>query len=336
MDGTLDRTTHLIIVVLFSALLVALGTVGYMLIENWSLLDSLYMTVITLSTIGYGEVHAVTQPGRIFTLVLIVLGVGFFLYVIGNVVQFLVEGRIRLVLGRLKLDKQINQLNNHYIVCGYGRMGRALCRYLTQKQLKFVVIEKNVDRISVMNEDGILYIAGEATAEENLMKAGLKKASNLITALGTDADNVFLVLLAKGLNPNIYVVARASQNASKRPLYTAGADVVVSPFDVGARRMAHAVLRPNVIRFLELAFADESTDIHIEEITVAASSKLVDVSLQESGIRQNYEVIILSIVNEDGAMVFNPSANTRICAGGSVIAVGSIDSLMQLEKALNP
>jgi voltage-gated potassium channel len=336
LDGTLDRTTHLIIVVLFSALLVALGTVGYMLIENWSLLDSLYMTVITLSTIGYGEVHAVSQPGRIFTLVLIVLGVGFFLYVIGNVVQFLVEGRIRIVLGRHKLDKQINQLNNHYIVCGYGRMGRALCRYLTQKQLKFVVIEKNVDRISVMNEDGILYIAGEATAEENLMKAGLKKASNLITALGTDADNVFLVLLAKGLNPNIYVVARASQNASKRPLYTAGADVVVSPFDVGARRMAHAVLRPNVIRFLELAFADESTDIHIEEITVAASSKLVDVSLQESGIRQNYEVIILSIINEDGTMVFNPSANTRICAGGSVIAVGSIDSLMQLEKALNP
>ncbi len=132
------------------------------------------------------------------------------------------------------------------------------------------------------------------------------------------------------------MVARASQNASKRPLYTAGADVVVSPFDVGARRMAHAVLRPNVIRFLELAFADESTDIHIEEIAVAASSSLVDVSLQESGIRQNYNLIILSIVTEDGTMVFNPSATTRISAGGSVIAVGSIESLMRLEKILNP
>jgi voltage-gated potassium channel len=256
--------------------------------------------------------------------------------VIGNVVQFFVEGRIRLILGRLKLDKRIGRLKNHYIVCGYGRMGRALCRYLTQKQLRFVVIEKNVDRIPVMDEDGVLYIAGEATIENNLMKAGLKKATNLITALGTDADNVLLVLLAKGLNPNIYVVARASQNASKRPLYTAGADVVVSPFDVGARRMAHAVLRPNVIRFLEFAFADESTDIHIEEISVAASSKLVDVSLQESGIRKNYELSILSIVNEDGSMVFNPSADTCICSGGSVIAVGSIDSLRQLEKALNP
>ena len=332
----MDRTTHLIIVVLFSVLLVALGTVGYMLIENWSMLDSLYMTVITLSTIGYGEVHAVSQTGRIFTLVLIFLGVGFFLYVIGNVVQFLVEGRIRLVLGRLKLDKKIGQLNNHYIVCGYGRMGRALCRYLTQKNLEFVAIEKNADRIPVMNQDGILYISGEATAEENLLKAGLKRASNLITALGTDADNVFLVLLAKGLNPNLYVVARASQNASKAPLYTAGADIVVSPFDVGARRMAHAVLRPNVIRFLELAFADESTDIHIEEVTVSESSTLVDVSLQESGIRQNYNLIILSIVNQDGTMVFNPSATTRISAGGSVIAVGSSENLMKLEEILNP
>ena len=332
----MDRTTHLIIVVLFSVLLVALGTVGYMLIENWSMLDSLYMTVITLSTIGYGEVHAVSQTGRIFTLVLIFLGVGFFLYVIGNVVQFLVEGRIRLVLGRLKLDKKIGQLNNHYIVCGYGRMGRALCRYLTQKNLEYVAIEKNVDRIPVMNQDGILYISGEATAEENLLKAGLKRASNLITALGTDADNVFLVLLAKGLNPNLYVVARASQNASKMPLYTAGADIVVSPFDVGARRMAHAVLRPNVIRFLELAFADESTDIHIEEVTVSESSTLVDVSLQESGIRQNYDLIILSIVNQDGTMVFNPSATTRISAGGSVIAVGSSENLMKLEEILNP
>ena len=336
MDGVLDRTTHLIIVVLFSVLLVALGTVGYMLIENWSMLDSLYMTVITLSTIGYGEVHAVSQTGRIFTLVLIFLGVGFFLYVIGNVVQFLVEGRIRLILGRLKLDKKIGQLNNHYIVCGYGRMGRALCRYLTQKNLEYVAIEKNADRIPVMNQDGILYISGEATAEENLLKAGLKRASNLITALGTDADNVFLVLLAKGLNPNLYVVARASQNASKMPLYTAGADIVVSPFDVGARRMAHAVLRPNVIRFLELAFADESTDIHIEEVTVSESSTLVDVSLQESGIRQNYDLIILSIVNQDGTMVFNPSATTRISAGGSVIAVGSSENLMKLEEILNP
>ena len=175
-----------------------------------------------------------------------------------------------------------------------------------------------------------------ASNEDNLLKAGIKRASNLITALGSDADNVFLVLLAKGLNPGIYVVARASQNASKRPLNTAGADVVVSPFDIGARRMAHAILRPNVIRFLEYAFADEDTDIHIEEIPVAESSKLVDVALQDSGIRQNYNLIILSIIKPDGDMLFNPSAATIIGAGQKVIAVGTHDSLKRLEKTLNP
>ncbi len=332
----MDRTINLIIVVLLAVFLVAGGTVGYMIIEEWPILDSVYMTMITLSTIGYGEVNPVSQPGRIFTLILIVLGVGFFLYVIGNVVQFLVEGRIRLVLGRHKLDKQISQLNNHYIVCGYGRMGRAFCRYLIQKGLKFVVIEKNEDRIPVMNTDHILYVTGEATIEENLLKAGIRRASNLIATLGTDADNVFLVLLAKGLKPDLYVVARASQNASKKPLDTAGADVVVSPFDIGARRMAHAILRPNVIRFLEFAFADEDTDIHIEELTVAASSKLVDVTLQDSGIRHKYNLLILSIIKKDGDMVFNPSADTIIGDGQKIIAVGSIDSLRRLEEVLNP
>ena len=332
----MDRTTHLFIVVLLAVFLVGLGTTGYMVIEDWNLMDSLYMTVITLSTIGYGEVNPVSQPGRIFTLILIVMGVGFFLYVIGNVVQFLVEGRIRLVLGRHKLDKQIGQLNNHFMVCGYGRMGRALCRYLKQKRLKFVVIEKNEIRIPVMNRDHVLFIAGEATIEENLQKAGIGRASNLIAALGTDADNVLLVLLAKGLNPNLYVVARASQNASKKPLDTAGADVVVSPFDVGARRMAHAVLRPNVIRLLEFAFADEDTDFHIEEIAVTESSKLVGVSLIDSRIRQDYNQMILSIVKADGEMVFNPSADTTIRSDEKVIAVGSSDDLGKLEKVLNP
>jgi voltage-gated potassium channel len=202
--------------------------------------------------------------------------------------------------------------------------------------MKFVVLEKNEARIPIMNTDHILYIAGEATIEENLQKAGIERASNLIATLGTDADNVFLVLLAKGLNPDLYVVARASQNTSKKPLDTAGADVVVSPFDIGARRMAHAILRPNVIRFLEFAFADEETDIHIEEIAVAESSQLVGVSLQESGIRQDYNLMILSIVQSDGDMVFNPSAETTIKSGEKVIAVGSIDSLTKLEKVLNP
>ncbi len=332
----MERSANLLLTILLAVILVAIGTAGYMLIEDWPMLDSVYMTVITLSTIGYGEVNPVSQPGRIFTLILIVMGVGFFLYVIGNVVQFLVEGRIRLILGRHKLDKQINQLNNHYIICGYGRMGRAFCRYLIQRGLKFVVLEKSDERVPVMNTDHVLYVTGEATVEENLLKAGIKRASNLIATLGTDADNVLLVLLAKGLNPGLYVVARASQNASKKPLDTAGADVVVSPYDVGARRIAHAILRPNVIRFLEYAFADESTDIHIEELPVSENSRLVGVSLKDSGIRHSHNLNILSIIEEDGDMLFNPSADTKIRAGERVIAVGTMRDLKRMEELLNP
>ncbi len=299
-------------------------------------MDSLYMTVITLATVGYGEVHEISPQGRLFTVILIFLGVGFFLYVVGNVIQFLVEGRIRHVLGRRILDKQISKLKNHFIVCGYGRVGRALCSYLIQKYIDVVVIEQNSNRASVMDEDGILYIMGGATDEAILMKAGIKRARGIISVLGSDADNVFLVLIAKRLNPKTFVVARANQNETEQTLYSAGADKVVSPFALGARRIAHAILRPNVIHFLELAFADYDTDINLEEIPVNVSSKLVNVSLQESGLRQNFDLIIISIRKPDGAMCFNPKASHRFEAGDTVIAVGSGNGLMQASKILNP
>lgn len=331
----MDRTQYLFLTVLLAVLLIALGTVGYMVIEGWPLMDALYMTGITLSTVGYGEVRPVSQPGRVFTLVLIFLGVGYFLYVVGNVIQFLVEGRIRLILGRRKLDKQISQLKDHYIVCGYGRMGRALCQFLARKRLGVVVIEQNPDLVPVMDEDGMLYVVGEASEESNLFKAGIEGARVFMTVLGKDAANVFLILIAKRLNPDLFVVARANQNETIKTLYAAGADKVVSPFGIGARRMAHAVIRPTVIHFLELAFADETTDIHMEEFQVTASSFLVDKTVQESGIRQNLNLIILAMKKADGSMAFNPSANTRIEAGDTLIAVGGIRNLGKLEKLSN-
>jgi voltage-gated potassium channel len=316
--------------------LLVFGAAGYMVIEGWPLMDALYMTVITLATVGYGEVHEISSEGRLFTVFLIFLGVGFFLYVVGNVIQFLVEGRIRHVLGRRILDKQISKLKNHFIVCGYGRMGQALCGYLIQRYLDVVVIEQNPDRVPVMDKDGILYVLGGATDEATLMKAGIKRARGIISVLGSDADNVFLVLIAKRLNPDIFVVARANQNESEKTLYDAGTDKVVSPFALGARRMAHAILRPTVIHFLELAFVDDNTDIHVEEIPVSASSKLVDVSLQDSGLRQDFDLIIISIKKADGTMCFNPKALHQFEAGDTIVAVGSRKGLMQAAKILNP
>ena len=326
----MDRTSSLTMTAILSVLLLALGIIGYMLIEGWGLIDSLYMTVITLATVGYGEVHEVSQLGRVFTVILIVLGVGFFLYVVGNIIQFLVEGRMRIILGRRKLDKQINDLKNHYIVCGYGRIGRVLCRYLRQRNLDVVVIEKNQERIPILDEEDILYVIGEATDEVNLRKAGVDRAKGLVTALGTDAENVFLLLTAKQLNPLLYVVARASQNVTKKTLTAAGADMVVSPYDVGARRMAHAILRPSMIDFLELAFADESTDINIEEIEVSASSKLIETTLKDSGIRQDFNLIILAVKRADGTVLFNPLAETEIAAEDTLITVGKHKDLVEL------
>ncbi|UCD33171.1 MAG: potassium channel protein [Desulfobacterales bacterium] len=332
----MERTKLFFITIFLSLVLLMLGALGYMVIEGWSFLDAIYMTVITLATVGYGEVHEISPTGRIFTVFLIFSGVGFFLYVAGNVVQFVVEGRIRHILGRRVLDKQISKLKDHFIVCGYGRMGRALCSYLIQKYLDVVVIEQNVGRVPVMDNDGILYLVGEATDEAILLKAGIKRARGIITVLGSDADNVFLVLIAKRLNPDIFVVARANQNESEKTLYDAGTDKVVSPFALGGRRMAHAILRPTVIHFLELAFADDDTDIHVEEFPVSAASKLIEVPLSESGLRQDLDLIILSVKKADGSMCFNPKASHQLEAGDTVVAVGKNTNLMQMARILNP
>ncbi len=332
----MERIHQAIISVCLSIALLAVGSLGYMLIEGWGFLDSLYMTVITLATVGYGETHTLSATGRIFTLFLILLGVGYFLYVVGAIIQFLVEGRIRLVLGRRKLDQQIHRLKNHYIVCGYGRMGRALTRFLIQKYLDVVVIEQKETRVPIMNEDGVLYLLGPANDEDMLKRAGIARARGLMTVVGTDADNVFMVLLAREMNPDIFIVARAILNSSKRTLRAAGADKIVSPYDLGARRMAHAILRPTVIEFLEMAFADDSEEIEVEELRVTAKSPLIDTCLMDTNIRRDFDVIIITIKKADGQMVFNPGAETCLEAGDILVVVGLAVKIRRLERLLAP
>jgi voltage-gated potassium channel len=331
----LERKNHFTLTVVLTVCLVLMGTGGYMFIEGWAFDDALYMTIITLATVGYGEVHQVSATGRFFTIILIVLGVGYFMYVVGLIVQFLVEDRIRVILGRRKLDKQIAGLKNHYIICGYGRIGRVLAHYLTERYLNVVIIEKNQDRQTAMDEDGVLYLMGEATDESLLIKAGIKTAKGLVTAVATDADNVFLTLIAKDLNPEIFIVARAIQNTAKRTLQAAGAEKVISPYDLGARRMAHAILRPTVIKFLELAFTDDNTDIQVEEIRVQSTSRLLNVQLKDSGIRQKLDLIILTIKKADGTMIFNPTADTRIETDDTLVVVGRAKSVIQLERMMH-
>lgn len=332
----MDSTKHLITSILLTLLIIVLGTTGYMIIEGWDIFDSLYMTVITITSVGYGEVHEIGKAGRLFTVFLIIIGIGFVIYVAGAVVRFMLEGQIRTILGRRRLDKKIDRLRNHYIVCGYGRIGRLLCKNIQKKSIDLVVIEKNEELRQVMNEDGVLYVLGNASDEATLINAGVKHAKSLIAVLGTDTDNVFLVLTARQLKPDLHITARASREKSKTKLRAAGANKVESPYDIGALSMAQRILRPTVTNFLDQALDDQRQDIHMEEMSVNPSSRLINLMLKDSGIRQNYNLIIIAIKKLDGAMLFNPSFESIIKAGDTLIAVGKTENLQKLEKVLNP
>ena len=332
----MTKTRHLAISIALSLLILITGTAGYMIIEDWRFLDALYMTIITISTVGYREVNQVSDIGRLFTIFLVLIGVGFTFYVMAAVVQFMVEGRVRIIMGRRRLDKKIDRIKNHYIVCGYGRIGRVICRNLQRTPYDLVVIEKNPDLIRLMDEDAVLYVSGDAADEATLLKAGIKRAKALIAALATDTDNVFLVLSARQLAPELNIIARASQEGAMQKLQAAGANSVESPYEMGAASMAQRIIRPTVTSFLELAFAHTRKDIQMEEIPVSENSNLTDVPLKDSGIRRDYNLIIIAIKKPDGTMLFNPSFEAAFRPNDTVIAVGEEENLKKLEKILNP
>ncbi len=305
-----------------------------MLIEDWSLFDAVYMTVITVTTVGFGEVKQLSQAGRFFTIMLVISGMAVVLYVTSALVQFFVEGQIREILGRRKLDKKLSTLKNHFIVCGYGRIGRVICNQFKGYGIDPVVIENDPDLVELMVKDKTLYVTGDATEEDILLRAGIRRARCIIAVLATDTDNVFLVLTARQLNPKIYIIARASSNKAKNKLLAAGANRVESPYEIGAVTMAQRILRPSVANFIELVFAYDRKDIKMEEIPVSSKSPLAGLNLKDSGIRQKYNLIIIAIKKPDGEMLFNPSFNTVIEANDTVIAMGKSENLKELERAL--
>ena len=332
----MNNTRHIFLSISVWLLMVVAGTLGYMAIEGWNLMDSLYMTVITYSTVGYGEVHSISKVGEVYTMCLIFLGVGFYLYVAGAIIQFMVEGKIRIIMGRRKLDWDINHLKDHYVVCGYGRIGKVLCETLQDANIDFIVIDNNDALLPTMDADKVLYICANAADEDVLLKAGITRAKGLVAALATDTDNVFLILTAKQLAPQLKVMARASGRSSKMKFKAAGADFIESPYEMGAVRMAQRIIRPSVTSFFDLAFTSKSKDIQMEEIPVSASSRLNNVMLKDSGIRQNYNLIIIAIKASDDTMMFNPHFESVIRAGETVLAVGEPDNLKRLEWELNP
>jgi voltage-gated potassium channel len=323
----------LINLVIFFAI-VSSGLIGFMVIEGWNAFDALYMTITTLTTVGFMEVHPLSPGGRIFTMILILLGVGFILYFLGITTRMMVEGTIRDIYGRRKLEKKITHISGHYLVCGYGRIGRSVTQILRDKPLEVVVIEKDENYIPEFQEKNVTYVLGEATSEDILIRAGIERAKGLVAAASSDADNVYITLTARGLNPDLFILARAAEEASIKKLKRAGADQVVSPYELGARRMANTILRPAVVDFIEFAVHNRDLNLQMEELTVSSHSKIKDVTLFDSGIRKDHNLIVVAIRKKTGEMVFNPSSNTKIHEGDTLVALGDRDNLSQLEQKL--
>lgn len=306
------------------------GTAGYILIEGWSFLDSLYMTVITLSTVGYQEVSPLSEAGRAFTAILIIMGIGVVFYVINNAMVSVFEGEFQKLLGRKKLEKMIKSMKDHFIICGHGRMGKIICRELMAKKVPYVVIEKEADEPGSAVDTA--FIQGDATNDDLLKEAGIKNARGLISVLSTDAQNLYVVLSARELNPALFIVARAGEEGSEQKLMRAGANRVVSPYHTGGLRIAHTAIKPAVVDFLEFATRSGNLELQMEEIPLRKSSSFTDKTIHDTGIGRELGVIIVAIKRPDGEMTFNPLHKSTLRAGDTLIAIGESEKLAKLEE----
>ncbi len=315
-------------------LVISYGIYIYSYIEGWSLLDSFYQVVITLSTVGFKEVYPLSEKGRFHTSLLIIFGVGTYAYLLGSFTEAFIEGRIQMFWGKKKMEKKIARLKDHYIICGYGRIGSIVARELLRENCEIVIIDKNPDVINKLKEKRYLYVEGDATSDEILLQAGLKRAKAVITTLTSDAQNIYVTLSVKQLSPNTEVIARAEDESSIPKLKYAGADKVLTPYLIGGLRMAQLVLRPTVINFLEMAIHGNDMGLQMEELKVSPNSELVDKDLIESQIRPKYNIIIIAMKKKDGRIVYNPTPKEKICAEDTLIVVGRKSDLERIRKIL--
>ena len=308
------------------------GTVGFHLIEGWGWFDSLWMVVITFSTVGYSEVHPLSHGGRIFTMFLIACGVGLVYFAIGVLTATLLEFELGKVFGRRRMERDIDKLSGHYIICGAGRVGMSAAREFARKPVPFVIIEKATVHGDSIDEHWLL-LQGDATAEKILRQAHIERAAGLIAATTTDATNIYIVLTARSLNPKLKIIARASEEVAEKHLKTAGANTVISPYAFAGHRIANSLLRPNVVDFLDIAVSREShEELVIEEIHVDGSSRLADSTVGGSYVHRDFGAMVLAIKRADGEAVFNPRADEPIRAGDFLIVMGEASKLNELEK----
>lgn len=316
-------------------LILFLGAVGYIGFEGRGFWDGLYLTIITITTIGYGDIVPVTPAGKVFTVFLAFAGVGFVLYTFSKITETVVEGGLKDILERRKMNQQVAKLYGHYIVCGYGRIGQVICKMLQENRRRFVVVENNSEAIQLIQKKGYLELEGDAADDDILLKAGIERANGLIAVVGSDADNLYITLSARGLNRNLFILARSSGAPGvDTKLMRAGASKVISPYYIGARRMAQLIVRPTVIDFIDLTMHAGELGLRLEELLVGDRAPFADKPLIDSGLRKKYDIIVVAIKREKGEMLFNPKPDTIILAGDILVVLGEHDQIKALEKEL--
>lgn len=319
-------------------LLLSFGTVGYRLIEGWAWIDAFYMVILSITTVGFGEVHPLSDAGRLFTTLLILGGVGIGSYVLLTLTRFtfegVVEGSLRRALTRRRVEKLIPKLKDHTIVCGYGRLGEEIAEQLLTAGDQVVIVDPNEEAAVAAQERGLLFVLGDASNEDALAIAGIKKAKALAIATPNDAVNTYVALTARDLNPTLHILARASDESAGKRICRAGANRAVSPYRVGGQRMAAMLLRPEVTEFLELAQLSDFPDFIIEQLEMCKGSKLAGQSLREGRYNAEYRVMVLSMKHDGGDTRFSPNPDLPVNPGDILIVAGHRASLERLKAVL--
>ena len=315
-------------------LLVLFSTVGIHFIEGWPWIDCLWHTIITISTVGYGLVRPLSPEGMLFTMLVIVVAFAVFAYGASAVASMIFEGELQKILTVKRMEKMVAKLKNHTIVCGLGRTGQAAIKELYKEKVPFVVIEKDEGKIEEAKEHypNLIYIHGDATQDETLLKAGVKSASNLIVATADDADNLFITLSAKNLNPRLRIVTRANREENVIKLKRAGATEVILPNVIGGLRMASLAIRPSVVSFLDIVTHHGEIDLRLEEVKVPKGSPFHGKLLKDLDIPKKTGVIVIGIRREDGSFILNPTSTTMVLEGDSLIIIGTKEQAERLKR----
>lgn len=327
MDRRIAR--RIILIATLIALTILIGTIGFQFLEGYSFFDAFYMTLITITTVGYQEVHPLNEGGRIFNSFLIFFGVTAMFVAVGTMTQTIIELQLQDRYGERKKRRAITKMKDHYIVCGFGRVGRSAASELQKNGVELLVIDRNPQRVERATLAGLVGMLADAMSDDNLREAGIERARGFIAALATDAENVFVILSAKTLNPSLTVVTRASEEDAEEKLRRAGADMVLSPYSITGHRLAQALVRPHVVQLLDFAGHTVGLDVTMEQLRVTGGPhSLADLVAREAGL------IVLAIGKPDGKMIFNPQPDAVISAGDVLIVMGEQPNLRRMENLL--